>query len=299
MLVLEALLRFGSIGILIAISALILRDGWRVRAFRIALLLNLSLICVFLTTGTAPLKIEGLPAFPLRLFDMMVVVFIWWFGQALFDEGFRLGPLQWAVFVGYAAVQGSSRAYDFFGVGLHPLGWAGYVISWSVLAMMGHLIYKALAERDQDLVEARRRSRIWFAIAIGIIGALSVLSEDVLQFLGTTNYYSLFITYVLTFVAAIWAVLWLTRLLPEVISFEPVRQVEPVVPAVDPKDAVAHGRLMSLVRDERAYTEPGLSIGALAERVGVPEHRLRALINRSMGYRNFASFLNHFRIDEA
>jgi AraC-like DNA-binding protein len=47
------------------------------------------------------------------------------------------------------------------------------------------------------------------------------------------------------------------------------------------------------------YREPGLTIGVLANRLGTPEHRLRALINRRLGYRNFSAFLNAHRIAEA
>jgi AraC-like DNA-binding protein len=50
---------------------------------------------------------------------------------------------------------------------------------------------------------------------------------------------------------------------------------------------------------ETAYREPGLTIGTLADRLGTPEHRLRALINRRLGYRNFSAFLNAHRIAEA
>src|SRR3546814_3645469 len=47
------------------------------------------------------------------------------------------------------------------------------------------------------------------------------------------------------------------------------------------------------------YRTPGLVITGLAEHLGVPEHRLRSLINRGLGYRNFSAFLNHHRIAEA
>ena len=47
------------------------------------------------------------------------------------------------------------------------------------------------------------------------------------------------------------------------------------------------------------YREPGLSIGALADKLGVPEHRLRALINQRLGYRNFSAFLNTHRVADA
>ena len=51
--------------------------------------------------------------------------------------------------------------------------------------------------------------------------------------------------------------------------------------------------------DEGLYLSPGLTIGSLANMLELPEHRLRKLINNGMGYRNFAGFLNDYRIDEA
>ena len=50
---------------------------------------------------------------------------------------------------------------------------------------------------------------------------------------------------------------------------------------------------------ERAYRQDGLTIGALAQRLTLPEYRLRRLINQGLGHRNFNSFLNHYRIEEA
>jgi AraC-like DNA-binding protein len=50
---------------------------------------------------------------------------------------------------------------------------------------------------------------------------------------------------------------------------------------------------------ERAYRQEGLTIGLLAVRLGLPEHRLRTLINEGLGHRNFNAFLNRYRIDEA
>ncbi len=48
-----------------------------------------------------------------------------------------------------------------------------------------------------------------------------------------------------------------------------------------------------------AWRREGLTIGALAEEVGVPEHRLRRLINDNLGHRNFAAFVNTRRIEAA
>ena len=41
-----------------------------------------------------------------------------------------------------------------------------------------------------------------------------------------------------------------------------------------------------------------LTIRRLGENLGIPEHRLRRLINRELGYRNFNDFLNHYRLGD-
>ena len=48
-----------------------------------------------------------------------------------------------------------------------------------------------------------------------------------------------------------------------------------------------------------AWRREGLTIGALAEELGLPEHRLRRLINQGLGHRNFADFVNAHRIEAA
>src|SRR5262249_14410904 len=56
--------------------------------------------------------------------------------------------------------------------------------------------------------------------------------------------------------------------------------------------------LRHLMEHDRVYREEGLSIGGLAARLGIAEYRLRQLINRGLGYRNFNAFLNRYRLDE-
>jgi AraC-like DNA-binding protein len=58
-------------------------------------------------------------------------------------------------------------------------------------------------------------------------------------------------------------------------------------------------RLDRLMTFERAYRREGLTIGPLAAELGVPEYRLRQLINEGLGHRNFNAFLNRYRLDEA
>ena len=46
------------------------------------------------------------------------------------------------------------------------------------------------------------------------------------------------------------------------------------------------------------YRDPELTLAGLAQRLGLPEYRLRELINRQLGYRNFAAFINEHRLRE-
>jgi AraC-like DNA-binding protein len=65
-----------------------------------------------------------------------------------------------------------------------------------------------------------------------------------------------------------------------------------------PAEKVLHGRLDSAMADG-AYRRAALTIGELAGMLHVPEHRLRALINQRMGFRNFSAYLNEHRIADA
>ena len=65
------------------------------------------------------------------------------------------------------------------------------------------------------------------------------------------------------------------------------------------KDKLLIQRICHVVEAERLYAQPGLTIGALASRVGLQEYRLRKLINATLNCRNFNQFLNQYRIAEA
>ena len=64
---------------------------------------------------------------------------------------------------------------------------------------------------------------------------------------------------------------------------------------------IDHGFLKALneLMQDGAYFEEGLKIGTLAARLGLSEHKLRRIINKGLGYRNFPSYLNHYRIQDA
>ena len=297
MLLIEAFFRFGSIGILFAIGVLILRDGRHIPALRLALPLIAAITCLLLSTGSESLRVNGSAAIPLRLFDMLNFIFVWWFGLALFNDDFKLGLREWGVAALFAALVTPMR-----------LSYLGFDIPWAsrlddagfiaTLVLMAHLAYRAFMSRREDLVKSRRKLRFGFAMAIAVVVVTSIVTERVAYTVGADPFISLLFTYVLTFVLGVWAVLWLTRLNPEALAlqFSPVQPT--TAPTIDSRDIETHRRLVEIMEDQRQYTEHGLAIGSLSNKVGIPEHQLRDLINRSMGYRNFSSFLNHYRLKD-
>jgi AraC-like DNA-binding protein len=69
-------------------------------------------------------------------------------------------------------------------------------------------------------------------------------------------------------------------------------------PAAMPEDTLLLARLERLMTEDRLYREPRLSIADVARRMGLPEYRLRRLINQGIGARNFAAYVNGFRLAE-
>jgi AraC-like DNA-binding protein len=70
-------------------------------------------------------------------------------------------------------------------------------------------------------------------------------------------------------------------------------------PEVDPGFDRYLCALTQALEKEKVYLTPGLSIRDLAKRLAMPEYRLRALINRRLGYRNFNALLHEYRLRDA
>jgi len=73
---------------------------------------------------------------------------------------------------------------------------------------------------------------------------------------------------------------------------------QPVDLPGDAEDA----RVLEVLRSAmqaHAYREEGLSLGALALRLGVAQYRLRRVIHQQLGFRHFSTFVNGFRLSHA
>jgi AraC-like DNA-binding protein len=173
-----------------------------------------------------------------------------------------------------------------------PLAWRASQAAALLLVAVG--LYRSLAGRAGDLVEARRRSRVVFASGVGLWIGVTTLAGA----LGGLAIPSVGGVLALALAAA------LLRLRvegnAELAPAQPPSVGRVIAPAGETdEERGLHRRLRALMQEERAYREGGLTVGILAARLGVPEYRLRRLINQRLGHRNFTSFANGYRLAEA
>ncbi|QPH53931.1 AraC family transcriptional regulator [Pontivivens ytuae] len=163
-----------------------------------------------------------------------------------------------------------------------------------VVVLMLHVMVLGLRDLDGDLVDLRRRLRMALAFLVPAMVISSTLMNTVLTEPGP--WVDLFEASKFALLSFLFAV-WLTRMEEGLIASpdpeEPRRT--PPLPAADRLELDQLTRAVA----EGVCFEPGLTIGALAQRLEMPEHRLRRLINQGLGYRNFAAFLNDHRVEEA
>lgn len=283
------------------LAVLAFRDARHLVQGRIVIALGLTLGAMLLTTAPESLRPPSPYFEALRVFDTPNIVFIWWFGLSLFEDNFKLQRIHWAGLCAYLICGLPLRIEHLAGVSVVPFVFdvAGRLVS---IAMLAHLFWNTLSGWRDDLIEARRRTRLWYVIATAIAASL-VLGTEIIYttFTGDRSdpeWFSTLRTAIVFPPIAFGAYLY-TRLRSEFLLFDPVTNMVPAKPAIDPKDSAAHTRLIAAMEDSKLYREQGLGIGDLSGKLSVPEHQLRALINKGLGYRNFAAFLNQYRLTEA
>jgi AraC-like DNA-binding protein len=297
-------LRGAAVGLSLLFAAVALRDR---RDSTVALL------GAALAVAAAASVICAAPNFPrwpwwslvlLALASGGAVIF-WLWARAGFDDDFVLRPWHGAL---WAAP-----------VGIEQLVAGGFV-DWPVpgqaldrAVQVGSLglallaVVQTLATWRADMVEGRRRLRLAVLIgtsayiAIGVFQSFSPPHPSQASIASIAN---AFVMCVLLGLSA-WS-LRAVEVTEHVRARPAAAGVFGEVPATpseaEDKPVIEPAllrRLEQLMVVDRAYRREGLTIGALSAELGVPEYRLRQLINEGLGHRNFNAFLNRYRVEEA
>lgn len=292
MLLLDVLIRYPTITLLLLFAALGLRDGQRNTTSIIGALTAVSIAALLLGTPHPDLVLPDIPRLIVRFLDVPSVVLIWWFGRSLFEDDFSLGIIEWGIMVVFSLPVSYFRLFELGLVPNMPQVMLILVSAMSVLLML-HLIYVTLVGRTDDVIESRRRLRFYFVVGLVVATILTVVGERIFynDFPIEMNIFrSLTVLPLVLF-----GVFWLLKYQPEVLAFREVSVVE-TKPKIAARDQHLHANLLNHMSEQKAYQRHGLTISDLAKDLNTPEHHLRSLINKGMGFRNFSGFLNHYRI---
>ncbi|PCJ71672.1 MAG: hypothetical protein COA62_03605 [Rhodobiaceae bacterium] len=226
-------------------------------------------------------------------------VFVWMFGLSLLKERFRPGWPHWGLMV-LILTTGLWRKFFADADQMIPvvLEWAHQFI---IMGMALHLLWVAWSGRANDLIEARRRFRLYF-IAFTPVTMIAIAVIDLWLTPDVAPYFLMALQSFSIWVFAMVILLQAVQLVPEVLFFPAVvleKNLPNVVSAVDQIAARDLATLNAWIEARDGFFETGLTIRNLGDTIGIPEHRLRRLINSEIGFRNFNDFLNHHRIEEA
>jgi AraC-like DNA-binding protein len=160
-------------------------------------------------------------------------------------------------------------------------------------------LYWTVVDWSADLVEGRRRARAIVTIVIGfnMIGASLLLRLLIPQNL-IANYDAHIALVAVNLPITLFLLIFSTDVdLGAPLEKTTVRSV--AVPPGSAEAADALVRLNRLLDVEHVHRRPNLTLKELADLVGLPEYRMRKLINEQLGYQNFNAFLHDYRIREA
>jgi AraC-like DNA-binding protein len=295
--VLDLVLRAGAIALLLVLAASLLRDFRHVAAGRLAIAFALGSaahVVTYSIGATAPVSPWHAPLIALSTGNIVV---FWLFTRALFDDSFEL---RWW----HAAIWAAVAAFSLVNcLWIAPSGNARLsivAINLLVLLFIALAIGQTITSWSADLVEGRRRIRLFIVGAAAVYGGLNAILQIAISGSGNTDIADTVNNAVL---AAIVAAICYAMMRVEGAELFPVPAPAASEPAAQPDANDADQKLVEaltrLMADERIYRHDNITIGTLATRLSIPEYRLRRLINQQLGYRNFNVFLNNHRIEEA
>jgi AraC-like DNA-binding protein len=285
--------------LLLLLALLLWRDFRTVAAARLAaaFALGSAAHAVTATSGVAP-PVSPWHAGLIALSAGNVVVF-WLFARALFDDGFELRRWHAAPWIGMVAL---SLANCLVLVPAQTLDPRIFAIAMSMMSLVfvALAIGQTIASWSADLIEERRRLRVFVVVATAAYAGLNAVVQIFAPVSGSPGTLATANAAILAALVIAIAIS-LTRVKGETIFASAGR---PAAAAVVSNEQSGSDRklldaLMRLMSDERIYRHEGITIGTLAAKLAVPEYKLRRLINRELGYRNFNVFLNDHRIEEA
>ncbi|MEL6868445.1 MAG: helix-turn-helix domain-containing protein [Pseudomonadota bacterium] len=289
MTTLDAFFRFSGIGVLLLLASLTVMHFPKWRSAPYLVLTCISVSALFIGYAPKIFQPSGALYFVVRLLDVPHLVFVWLFALSLFTTNFRLRPLHILLGVLYCL--------PILWVRLDEFGWSaadppfiGAAVSLSSIGLITHLCVTTLKGRTDDLLHKRRASRVYFVAMIALVTVVSAVSEPLIPISSEWRQTSKVLA---IWPAIIWGFIWMTTFDRKAVTFmDDVSETK----SLSEQDKQLREKLVHEMKECLAFRDPDLSIVSLASKIGVTQHRLRSLINKTLGHKNFSEFVNAYRI---
>lgn len=236
----------------------------------------------------------------LAMITLVEPFLFWWLTNLVFFDKFRFRPwhLVWLFCV---LLPGLAILFGRRVLPAPTVEAAMMAVRLTTLIIMLLLLLRLWRGWREDLVEARRKLRGPLLLGLSLLAVLAIGAA--LFAADPAQRKDLRLTEAVLFLLLIVVLAHRSLQVPADLLPNP-SPVTRMTAAVDtgPRAedwGAALARLRQQMAEAELWREAGLSIGALAERVGMPEYRLRRLINQHLGHRNFISFLNDHRLPAA
>ena len=154
---------------------------------------------------------------------------------------------------------------------------------------------------SSDLIESRRFLR-WVIVGVQGVLILGIVFLENYLLSSDSRYYGQIHTLIMYVVAVLLFAMLISLLHIDYIGFgKVIRKVAPFVPPEHADETLLSDvkHFKKIFEEDKVYREHGLTIANLATKLDLPEYRLRALINKHLGYRNFNALLHEYRIKDA
>ena len=288
----DLMARGGSIALLALWSWLLIRDHRGQFAGKLAVVMALTIICYLIITAELYPRptISGLV---LALCGSSTPGIFWLFAKAWFNDEKHIRRRDLALVL-LAGANILVMLITYPDGGIVNLT-AGTLFRVSMFAFAAAGLWEAWRGREGDLIESRRRLRPRLVAAVGTYVVLIALSEIAVHNLGMPYWLIGIVTSSIVFITFLFCAAMFGMRQADL--FGPVNGGKPITGKLVTDDPLAE-KLRTHMEREMAWRDEGLSIAALAAQLGEQEYRLRRVINGQLGHRNFAAFLNGYRLAE-
>jgi AraC-like DNA-binding protein len=290
----DMIARGGSIALLALWSWILLRDHRPVLAARLAVAMNVAIMCYLVVTMGWYNRVPALGLL-LAIGAGTTPAFFWLFAKAWFNDESRLRTRDLALVAATAAnILVMQLSFSAGG----PVNLVtGIVFRAAMIAFAIAAFFEVWRGKAGDLIESRRKIRSRLIIVVGIYVIIIAISEVAEHNGLIARAQAHAIGGLAVFVIFAFCAAMLGMRQNDLFGLSPIQPKRGVPSASNDYDPLAE-KLLAHMQSELPHRDETLSIAKLSTQLGEQEYRLRRTINRQMGYRNFASFLNAYRLAE-